>query len=103
MTSPWCQRQGETLYLLLHIQPRARRDEVAGLHDERLKIRIAAPPADDKANRHLVEFLAEEFGVPRSQVQLLSGHRGRDKRVSVGSPRRTPEWLTRLSGSLPQR
>lgn len=94
----WCRWQGETLYLLLHVQPRARRDGIAGLHDERLKIRITAPPAEDKANRHLVQFLAQEFGVPRSQVELISGQRGRDKRIAVHDPQRTPEWLARLAG-----
>lgn len=99
----WCTWQGDTLSLQLHVQPRARRDEIAGLHDQRLKIRITAPPADDRANRHLLEFLAREFDVPRTQVELLSGQRGRDKRVAVHAPRRRPEWLERFGGETAPR
>lgn len=69
--------------LEVHVQPGARRTEFAGLHDGRIKIRIAAPPADGRANEALIEFLAEEFGVPRRNVTIEQGLTSRRKRVSI--------------------
>lgn len=65
--------------LTLHIQPGAKKTEVAGLHGEALKIRLAAPPVDGMANEALVKFLAEMLGLPKSAVSLKSGQRSRRK------------------------
>jgi hypothetical protein len=92
--SLWYQRRSDGLVLQLRIQPGAQRTGVAGVLGERLKLRIAAPPVDGKANEQLLAFLAEEFGVPRSQVELVSGETSRDKRVVVRSPKIEPPWLT---------
>ena len=69
--------------LELHVQPGAKRTEVTGMHGERIKIRLAAPPADGRANAALIEFLAEAFGVARRDVTILSGMKSRDKRVLI--------------------
>jgi uncharacterized protein len=69
--------------LLLHVQPRASRTEVAGGFGEALKIRIAAPPAEGAANEELVRFLADRLGVRAAAVEILSGESGRRKRVQV--------------------
>ncbi|RME35124.1 MAG: YggU family protein [Gammaproteobacteria bacterium] len=94
----WWRWEGEDLVLLLSIQPRARRDEVTGLHDGRLRLRITAPPVEGKANRHLLGWLADAFGVPRSRVELESGESGRRKRARIHAPGRLPEWFGRLGG-----
>ena len=82
--------------LALHVQPGAKRTEVAGVHGDgtqaRLKIRLAAPPVDGKANAELVRFLAEAFGVPRSRVTLVRGATSRQKTVRIASPTRRPDW-----------
>ena len=94
MTVPaWCRREGDTLVLLLRLQPRASRDEVVGPQGDRLKVRVTAPPVEGAANTHLARFLAREFGVPPSQVEVVAGHAGREKRVAIRSARRPPEWL----------
>lgn len=82
--------QGETLVLQLYVQPRARRDELCGLHGESLKIRITAPPTDGKANQHLRKYLAKLFRVPISQVTLLRGINSRNKQFSIETPRQLP-------------
>jgi uncharacterized protein (TIGR00251 family) len=64
-------------------QPRASRTEVAGLHGESLRIRIASPPVDGAANEALIRFLAERLGVARRRVTLLRGESSRDKTVDV--------------------
>ena len=79
----WCIEKTEGALLRLHVAPRARRTEVAGFHGDALKVRLAAPPVDNQANRALLEFLAERLGVGRSTLDLLSGQTGRDKRVLV--------------------
>ncbi|WP_341677550.1 DUF167 domain-containing protein [Niveibacterium sp. SC-1] len=80
----WLQLQADgSAILTLHIQPGARRTGLAGLHGEALKIRLAAPPVDGKANQALLAFLAERLGVPRAQLTLLSGASSRAKRVAV--------------------
>ncbi|MDV3237948.1 MAG: DUF167 family protein [Gammaproteobacteria bacterium] len=84
----WYRWDGDDLILAVHIQPGARSDGIAGLHGDRLKIRITAPPVDGKANTHLRRYLADRFGVAASAVELLAGTSGRDKRVRVRSPRR---------------
>ena len=67
----------------LHIQPRAARTELAGVFGDALKVRLKSPPVDGAANDELVRFLAETLGVPRTGVELVSGHSGRRKTVRV--------------------
>ena len=90
---------GETAVVLtLHVQPGARHTEVAGTHGAgaqmRLKIRLAAPPVDGKANVALLAFLAEAFGVSRRDVTLVRGDASREKIVRIVRPRMRPdvEW-----------
>ena len=82
---------GEDLILDCHLQPQASSDEFAGLHGERLKIRLTAPPVEGKANAHLLAFLGAAFGVAKSQVELLSGELNRQKRVRIRQPKKLPE------------
>jgi len=79
----WLRRDGEDALLSLHIQPGAKKTEVAGLYGEALKIRLAAPPVDGKANDCLIDFLAEVLGVAKRRVELVSGASSRAKRVRV--------------------
>jgi hypothetical protein len=69
--------------LRLHIQPGAKKTEVAGLHGEALKIRLAAPPVDGKANACLIAFLANQLGVAKASITLMSGDTSRVKRVRI--------------------
>ena len=91
---PWHRWDGDDLILLLRVQPRAARDEIAGLHGDRLRVRITAPPVDGKANAHLVRFFADHFGVPVADVRLERGETGRDKQIRIRRPRRGAGPLT---------
>ncbi|HKB83301.1 MAG TPA: DUF167 domain-containing protein [Burkholderiales bacterium] len=71
------------LTLFLHVQPNARRTEVAGLHGGHLKIRIAAPAVEDRANELLVGFLADRFELPGGRVMIRRGSHGRTKTVEI--------------------
>lgn len=88
---PYYRWDGDDLILDCHLQPKASKDEFAGLHGERLKIRLTAPPVEGKANAQLLAFLAEAFGVAKSLVQLESGELNRQKRVRIRRPQRLPE------------
>lgn len=77
------EERGESVRFRVRAQPRASRDEVAGEHDGAVRIRVAAPPVEGKANQAMIEFLAGVFGVPRSAVRILSGATGRSKLVEV--------------------
>jgi len=69
--------------LELHVQPGASRSGFAGKHGERIKVRLAAPAQDGKANAALIEFLATHYGVPRRNVRITSGLKSRQKRVVI--------------------
>ena len=69
--------------LTLHIQPGAKKTEFAGRHGDALKIRLAAPPVDGKANEALVKFIAATLHLPKSSVMLKSGQTSRRKVLEV--------------------
>lgn len=91
--SEWYRRNGEVITLTLHIQPGAKRTDVAGLHGEALKIRLAAPPIEGRANEALLKFIAESFGVPVRQVELKQGGQSRHKVVAITGSKVEPESL----------
>jgi uncharacterized protein (TIGR00251 family) len=85
--APWHRPlPGGGVSLRVHAQPGASRTGTAGLHGGALKLRVKAPALEDRANEALVEFLADWFAVPRRCVVLVSGARGRDKRIDVNAP-----------------
>ena len=86
--------EGDALVLTLHVQPGAARTEVAGLHGDALRVRLAAPPVDGKANAELVRFLSGVFDVPQRRVTLVRGETSRRKVVRIDAPARRPdaEW-----------
>lgn len=93
MTDPWYRWDGIDLILRLRVQPRASADEWLESGDGPARVRITAPPVDGKANAHLRKFLAGLFDVAQSQVVVLAGETGRDKRLRVIAPRRLPPGI----------
>ena len=95
--SGWHRWDGDDLVLFVKVQPRSRHNEFVDVQQERLRVRITAPPVDDKANAQLCTWLAKQFAVARSAVTIESGRNGRLKRIRVGAPARLPEpirnWL----------
>lgn len=84
---PWLHIDESGLYLDLLVVPRASKTGWAGEHDERLRLRIASPPVEGKANKAVVNALAKWLGVAKSQLRITAGETGRRKRVRVeGSP-----------------
>jgi uncharacterized protein len=76
------------------VTPRASRDEIVGVRNGVLAVRVTAPPVDDAANRALIKLVAKRAGVPRRRVRIASGARGRRKRVEIEGG--DPDLLDRL-------
>ena len=79
----WARRDGDAWLLDLHVQPGARVTAVAGVHGGRLKLKLSAPPVDNKANLQLLAWLAACLGVPKSSLRLVRGEASRQKTVAV--------------------
>lgn len=79
----WLIVKNQDVIIDIHAQPGAKRSAVVGEHGGRLKIAIASPPVDGKANSALITFLAKTLGVSKSSVSILSGETSRQKRVIV--------------------
>lgn len=76
----------ELLILNIRVQPNARRTEISGFHDGRLRIRVAAPPLDDRANELLIDFLKKKFKLPGGRVMIQRGSHGRNKTIEISHP-----------------
>ncbi len=75
------QGDGTSVSLSVHVQPKASRTRIAGLHGDALKLCITSPPVDGKANAAVIEFFAKLFKIPKAAVTLASGETSRDKRL----------------------
>jgi uncharacterized protein (TIGR00251 family) len=75
-------RDGAAVFSV-RVQPRARKDEIAGEWEGALKIRLQAPAMENRANEALIELLARVLRIPKSAVRILGGERSRTKRVEV--------------------
>ena len=95
----WAKRTLEGWLLTVHAQPGAKRSEVAGvvsqMRGDALKIRVAAPPAEGRANAALIAFLADALGVPKKSVTVVRGATSRRKTVFVSAPQADPASLLR--------
>jgi uncharacterized protein (TIGR00251 family) len=99
MTSTFCATEDGTA-VEIFVQPRAGKNEFAGIHDGRLKVRLTAPPVEGEANKECVRFLAKALHIPKSAVIILAGHKTRRKTLLIrGLP---PEEVTRILGVIPE-
>lgn len=96
----WCRLGADgSLTLTIHVQPSAKRSEIAGAHGDSLRIRLAAPAAEGKANAALRTFLAAAFGVPKQAVTLVRGARSRRKVVRIAAPEQRPDRTWGVTGT----
>ena len=96
MAEDWLRESAGRTTLTLHIQPGAKKTEVAGKHGDALKIRLASPPVDGKANAALINFVADRLGLAKSAVSLKSGQTSRRKVLEItAAPQDTAQRLMR--------
>jgi uncharacterized protein len=82
------QERGGAVTFAVRVIPRASRDAIEGEYQGAVKVRLTAPPVDDRANDALIRLLAERLNVPRSAVRIVAGGRSRTKRVEITGARR---------------
>ncbi len=70
------------------VQPRSSKNMVCGIHDDALKLKLTAPPVNNAANRMTIAYLAKALGVPKSSLEMISGHTSRNKQVLLHSGRK---------------
>ena len=95
---PYLHKKDNGVVLDLHVQPKAAKARVAGLHDNALKLSVTAPPVTGKANAAVTAFFAKLFHLPKSAITIESGLQGRRKRLFIAdlSEARAREILANL-------
>ncbi|WP_407899602.1 DUF167 domain-containing protein [Ferrigenium sp. UT5] len=86
----FCKWDGDTLVLNILGRPRAKRDKIGKVKGKQLEIHVAEDPVRGKATGHLVDFLADEFGVGRSEVTVVFGTYNVNKQVRIHAPQKLP-------------
>ena len=71
--------------LKLRVVPNAKRSELVGAHGDAVRVKVAAPALDGRANEALVEFIAETLNVSRREVRVVTGEKSRDKLIEIDS------------------
>ncbi len=92
------QRVGDGVIFRVNVQPASGKNEIVGVKGDALRIKINAPPVKGKANKALVLFIGRKLGVKNSEVEIISGHTTRLKRIKVkGETTNTEEKISRLA------
>ena len=81
--APYLREGIEGVSLNILVQPRSSRNRLVGLHGDRLKIQVTAPPLDNRANAMVQELFSELLGIPRHAVEIARGQTAREKTVLV--------------------
>jgi uncharacterized protein (TIGR00251 family) len=79
----WYRYNNDNLIFNVYIQPGAKCTQVVGLHGEALKIKLASPPIDGRANKALLQFISTKLHIPLGQIKLLRGEKSRHKTIEV--------------------
>ena len=69
--------------LSVYVQPGAKKTEISGMHDGKIKIRVCAPPVEGAANEVLVKFLSKQLKISKSGIKIISGEKSRHKIVEI--------------------
>ena len=81
----YIEEKGGAVVFRVLVQPRASKNELAGIHGDCLKIRVTSPPVEDQANKKLCAFLSKLIGVGKKQVEVVGGHKTRVKKVMISN------------------
>lgn len=73
----------ENIILKVYLQPKSSKNEVVGSYRDGIKVKVTAPPIEGKANEALVRFLAKEFGISPSCIEIIKGHHSREKTLRI--------------------
>lgn len=93
MSATWYIRANDLITLKIYLQPGAKQNEITGLHNNALKIRLTSPAIEGRANVALLKYIAELFDVPRANIKLKRGDTSRYKTIEVHNSRVNPDDL----------
>ena len=89
---------GDQAFLKVHLVPRSSRNEVVGRRGDVVCIKLSAPPVENAANKALIEFVADLLQIKKNQVEIVAGHKSRDKTLRIsGVPQ--SELASRIYGA----
>jgi hypothetical protein len=77
------EQSADGVLVRIRVQPRASRAEVVGLHGDRVRVRISAPPVEGRANDELIRLMAQQLDLPQSSIWLVSGATSRSKTIMI--------------------
>lgn len=98
MSKDWCTALPQGVRITVHLAPNAKQNEVVGVLDDALKIRLQAQPIEGKANEALVRYLSGLLDVPKSLVSIAHGHTSKRKLIDVAAPGLSVESARRMLG-----
>jgi hypothetical protein len=78
---PYLKETADGVTLTVFVQPRSSKNMIAGLHNDALKIKLTSPPVDGAANKMCIQYLAKCLKIPKSSIEIVSGHKSRTKRL----------------------
>jgi uncharacterized protein (TIGR00251 family) len=81
-------QEGDAVIFKVRVQPRASKNELTGLFEDALRVRVNAPPVEGAANEACRGLLAEKLGVPKSSIEIIRGQGGRNKQIRVAGVRK---------------
>ena len=79
----WLEETKQGVTIDLHVIPNARKSEIVGIHNDKLKIKISSPPVDGSANKEIVKFFSKKLKISKSNIYIISGEKSRDKRLLI--------------------
>ncbi|MBM2838880.1 MAG: hypothetical protein HW415_1505 [Deltaproteobacteria bacterium] len=79
----WLTEKGGCIFINIHLQPRASKNEIVGIHGESIKVRLTSPPVEGAANSHAIEFFAKKLGIQKSKITIVSGEKSRHKTLKI--------------------
>lgn len=75
----FCKETKEKITISLYVQPKAQKTELVGVHNHLLKIKVAALPAENEANKEVIHFFSKFLGIPKSNLRIIVGEHSREK------------------------
>ncbi len=70
----------------VHVQPKAAKNQISGVYDDAVKVRLTAPPVDNAANKMCIKFLAKQLGISKAEMEIVAGHTSRSKQIRIRLP-----------------
>jgi uncharacterized protein len=92
---PYLIEKPEGILIKIYVQPRSAKNAIVGPHADSLKVKLTAPPVEGAANKMCAEYFSKLLKLPKSSVEVVSGHAGRSKGLMILVPDEKPNFRER--------